>query len=101
MLDIKVDPLFHSLITPTILIVILDTQLYTNSCKSCNVYHVIYMKITASQEETLYKISRLMLSFMSMKSLVKLNVLQEFCTYFAEHKNKANKLIINQYVMDN
>ena len=42
-----------------------------------------------------------MLSFISMKSLVNLNVLQEFCIYFAEHKNKANKLKINQYVMDN
>ncbi len=37
-----------------------------------------------------------MLSFMSMKSLVNLNVLQEFCVYFAENENKANKLKTNQ-----
>jgi hypothetical protein len=41
-----------------------------------------------------------MLSFMSMKSLVNLNVLQKFCIYFAGHSNKANKLKINQIDMD-
>ncbi|EXI36661.1 hypothetical protein J647_2861 [Acinetobacter baumannii 846928] len=37
---------------------------------------------------------------MSMKSLVNLNVLQEFCIYFADDENKANKLKTNQQVMD-